>query len=80
MNSKKILQQCFSFSIYRICSYLLLQSRLNGQVLLFKLKMWQGSNMAILVKGKVVLVHAMKAYRENVRTAALVLNLRPMWK
>lgn len=36
--------------------------------------------MVILVKGKVVLVHAVKAYRENVRTAPLVLNLRPMWK
>jgi hypothetical protein len=36
--------------------------------------------MVILVKGKVVLVHTMKAYRENVRTAPFVLNLRPVWR
>jgi len=36
--------------------------------------------MVMLVKGEVVLVHTMKAYRENVRTATLVLNLRSMWK
>ena len=36
--------------------------------------------MVILVKGKVVLVHALKAYRENVRTAPLILNLRTMWR
>jgi hypothetical protein len=34
--------------------------------------------MVILVNGKVVLVHAIKACRENIRTAPLVLNLRPM--
>jgi len=36
--------------------------------------------VVIVVKGKAVLVHAMKAYRENVRKAPLVLNLRSMWK
>ena len=36
--------------------------------------------MVMLVKGEVVLVHTMKAYRENVRTAPLVLNLRSIWK
>jgi hypothetical protein len=36
--------------------------------------------MVLLVKGEVVLVHIMKAYRENVRTAPLVLKLRPVWR
>jgi hypothetical protein len=36
--------------------------------------------MVILVEGKIVFVHVMKAYRENLRTAPLVLNLRPMWR
>lgn len=36
--------------------------------------------MVILVNVKVVLVHTMKVYRESVRTAPLVLNLRRVWR
>jgi hypothetical protein len=36
--------------------------------------------MFILVKGNVVFVHAVKAYRENLRTAPLVLNFRSTWR